>query len=745
MFWEEITFKRIRTFTSRISKNELGFLNNRNELISFDVECNEQGILKNSKSQIDVSAQDNNISIISSGYHTVLLKQDGTVWACGRNNFCQCGQQDLTVDIPQFTHIKDLTDIIQISCGTHHSVALDRNGQVWLWGTIHNTLFFQTWEDSPHQMPHIIEGLSNIIWVECGQEFFYALDDRGILWGYGSNYYGSLGTKADIFAQNPVQVHTNLSGIISVHVCFKEAYAITKDKSVLRWVFDRTNIDNHVVLKCTNPEAAEGLKNVVALSTSTSNAIALTEQGELWSWGNNFDAVLGYETKFDIGEEDFFKLGLITNIPLNPICVAISNASAIVIYKDDEVWGWGASFASSTPVRMLPQIDMTTRTPIPSRTAYNNHYIAFLDILGFKNLVYGQYGDFGSLVIKSKMELLSHLNENFKRFDTSVMLMSDSIVVSIKEDVPDALVKFLYTVSEINGMLNGSVLRGAISFGSLYHKNNIVFGPAFISAYQLQEHEAVYPRIIIKPSVIRTISKISEHNEYLMKNYFLLDDDKEIFFDYLSFLRDIEYLHLGRGLNGVVGGLTYAIMLNFLSSPAKVDKSVAEKYEWLLKYLFIWQITNPKEYASLISFKFKLLYISNPENIRDRQDCRPLFNQKMIIKHGNYVLLTDNKCFPTNTLQMQTHNSFAEGIKTMFSCVIEIDETYPVDIFESIGIDIYMDTYEKRPILETTQYTLWELSRLEAIKDSKYYWVRLEEITDNQKAVIKALISDEGQ
>lgn len=741
MFWKKDNFIKMRKFNSGISKNGIKFINNKNELAFIELEYDIQGIPTISKTLIDDSAKNENISIVSSGYQTVILKQDGTVWACGKNNFCQCGQQNLDTDITYFTKVEKLKDIVQIACGTHFNVALDKHGQVWSWGTIHNTLISQDWSNSPHHMPYIVSNLSNIIWIECGQEFFYALDDKGILWGYGSNYYGSLGENIGIFVDYPVQVFTNFSDVISVYVCFKEAYAITKAKNVLRWTFDREHNDGQARLRCTNPEIIERLGRVVAISTSTSNALALTEQGKLWSWGNNFDAVLGYEMDFDIDEEKFFGPNLIENVPLNPISAVISNSSSILIYDNNEVWVWGASVSSSSPMKILPEIDISTRVVVPPRTAYNDHYIAFLDILGFKNLVYDQYGNFSSLLIKSKMELLSRLDESFKNFGTSIMLMSDSIVVSIKKKVPNALINFLYIVAEINGMLNGSVLRGAISFGSLYHKDNIVFGPAFINAYRLQESEAIYPRIIIKPCDIRRISEISKENQNIMNKYFLLDDDKEIFFDYLSFLRDIGNLCMGLGLNGAISGVTNAIMLNYFSSTTIVDKKISEKYEWLLKYIFIWQFKNIETYNLLDFFKFKILCVYNPYDIKDYQNCLPVFNRKIIIKHDNCVLLTNSDYFPTNIPEKQTYNAFVEKTKSIFADSFIVEKTLPAEIFKSISVQVYMDVYEKRPILEISQYVLWELKSLATIKECEYHWANIQDIGVDQRNVILALMA----
>jgi hypothetical protein len=41
------------------------------------------------------------------------------------------------------------------------------------------------------------------------------------------------------------------------------------------------------------------------------------------------------------------------------------------------------------------------------------------------------------------------------------------------------------------------LLRGGIVVGKLLHENNIMFGPAFNQAYDLESKSALYPRIVI--------------------------------------------------------------------------------------------------------------------------------------------------------------------------------------------------------------------------------------------------------
>jgi alpha-tubulin suppressor-like RCC1 family protein len=73
---------------------------------------------------------------------TVVLKEDGTVWAWGQNDFGQLGDGSLehrTVPV----QVKGLDHIVQISANYDFNLALKEDGTVWFWG------FTCKW-DEPH-------------------------------------------------------------------------------------------------------------------------------------------------------------------------------------------------------------------------------------------------------------------------------------------------------------------------------------------------------------------------------------------------------------------------------------------------------------------------------------------------------------------------------------------------------------------------------------------------------------------
>ncbi|HBG43411.1 MAG TPA: RCC1 repeat-containing protein, partial [Firmicutes bacterium] len=73
-----------------------------------------------------------NIIAITAGYsHTVALKDDGTVWAWGSNSDGELGGG--TTSLPRLTPgvVSDLSNVSAIIAGFYYTAALKNDGTVW--------------------------------------------------------------------------------------------------------------------------------------------------------------------------------------------------------------------------------------------------------------------------------------------------------------------------------------------------------------------------------------------------------------------------------------------------------------------------------------------------------------------------------------------------------------------------------------------------------------------------------------
>src|SRR4051812_30420258 len=75
------------------------------------------------------------VAISSGGSHTLALKGDGTVWSWGYNTYSSLGIGVPGGDRDTAVQVSTLSNIIAVSAGGYHSLALRNDGTVWSWGS----------------------------------------------------------------------------------------------------------------------------------------------------------------------------------------------------------------------------------------------------------------------------------------------------------------------------------------------------------------------------------------------------------------------------------------------------------------------------------------------------------------------------------------------------------------------------------------------------------------------------------
>jgi alpha-tubulin suppressor-like RCC1 family protein len=120
-----------------------------------------------------------NVTGIAAGQgHSLALDDKGGVWAWGWNNVCQLGENTYGVNRPTATPVPSLKNkgvkFTAISAGGGHSLALDANKRVWIWGW--NNVK-QINDSGPEAIPEAtqVTGLENVTAINAGQGHSIAL------------------------------------------------------------------------------------------------------------------------------------------------------------------------------------------------------------------------------------------------------------------------------------------------------------------------------------------------------------------------------------------------------------------------------------------------------------------------------------------------------------------------------------------------------------------------------------------
>ncbi len=217
-----------------------------------------------------------------------------------------------------------------------------------------------------------------------------------------------------------------------------------------------------------------------------------------------------------------------------------------------------------------------------------NKYVAFIDVLGFSNLVEKRKID----SLEDYFTRIENVLDEIKREKSNItsILISDSIILTVPEDI-DELKSLFIAIRRIQQALafKKILLRGAVSYGEVYYNDekNIIVGHGYIRAFLL-EKEAIYPRIIIDPQIIGKLAldkngfislingttkyNFEDHLIYKRTSYAEIKDDA-IFIDYASKIikKDTITITLGRVYDTIKENLY-------------TEQKYFQKYIWLRDY-----------------------------------------------------------------------------------------------------------------------------------------------------------------
>jgi hypothetical protein len=148
------------------------------------------------------------------------------------------------------------------------------------------------------------------------------------------------------------------------------------------------------------------------------------------------------------------------------------------------------------------------------------HVVAFIDILGFKNLIRRMAVEpstynavFGVLTrVSGEQEL--HRKAALARAGDATLIpsqFSDSIVISCpveKATEGEAVTMVLRQAAYIAGefLLFGILTRGGVARGWTYHKGSVLFGEGVLAAYELESAKARMPRVLLAEDVALSLT-----------------------------------------------------------------------------------------------------------------------------------------------------------------------------------------------------------------------------------------------
>ena len=230
-------------------------------------------------------------SVAAGGFHSLAVREDGTVWAWGKNDSGQLGDGS-TVDRSSPVQVAGLANVRSVAAGGRHSLALLEDGSVWAWG---DNGFGQLGDGgtTSRSSAQQVVGLSGVRTVMAG--FFHALAvlEDGSVWAFGANWNGQLGDGGTTARSTPAPVE-NLVSVRRVDAGDDHSLVVLEDGTV--WAFglnDHGQLGDGSTTDSSVPVQVAGLSDVRAIAAGARHSLAVLEDGSVWAWGANWEGQLG--------------------------------------------------------------------------------------------------------------------------------------------------------------------------------------------------------------------------------------------------------------------------------------------------------------------------------------------------------------------------------------------------------------------------------------------------------------------
>jgi alpha-tubulin suppressor-like RCC1 family protein len=233
--------------------------------------------------------------------HTLAAREDGSLWAWGKNDKSQLGNGN-TTSSSKPVHIGTSTSWIGVAAGDGFSLGLKKDGTVWAWGR--NTGgelgngSATTSQSSPGQVCKT-SGPScygnKYVAIAAGRHHALAIRDDGTLWTWGKNDRGQLGDNSTHDRSYPTQENGRRNDWVSVSGGRAHSVGVTADGKVRSW---GANEHGQLAQEDLNDEWVPSVEyfdasDWVQVSAGDDHTLAVKLDGTLWGWGNNSNGQIG--------------------------------------------------------------------------------------------------------------------------------------------------------------------------------------------------------------------------------------------------------------------------------------------------------------------------------------------------------------------------------------------------------------------------------------------------------------------
>ena len=236
---------------------------------------------------------------VACGYYnsTAILKKDGTMWVCGKNDCYQLGNR---TNVSSANFIKLDSNVVKIGAGSGYFTYLKKDGTLWGLGNPGENRLVEIGDGMYVKQPKKL--MSGVRDFSTWSRNTGVITKNDELYMFGTNINGQLGIGNNKEgAKLPVKVMDNVR---SVSCGSDYVLAVKKDNTLYSWgkndygqlMNRKTSYEDDYVPVYAPTKVAD---NVLKACAGSEESLYITTNNELYFAGHNLDGQLGTDTNGD--------------------------------------------------------------------------------------------------------------------------------------------------------------------------------------------------------------------------------------------------------------------------------------------------------------------------------------------------------------------------------------------------------------------------------------------------------------
>ena len=221
-------------------------------------------------------------AVVAGSYHSMVLTEGGGVWNAGWNKYGQLGDGSKTDKTKCFAIVSTGLKAVALAAGEIHSIVLNEDGSVWAAG---QNSYGQLGDGSKTDRERFVKAVSSgAVDVAAGSYHSMALMQDGSVWATGWNEYGQLGDASTIDRMNYEQVVS--SGAKAIAAGSRHSMILKQDGSVWTTGYNLYGqLGNE--FRTDSDIFAQVISEAELIAAGAFHSMVIKRNGSIWAAGSN--------------------------------------------------------------------------------------------------------------------------------------------------------------------------------------------------------------------------------------------------------------------------------------------------------------------------------------------------------------------------------------------------------------------------------------------------------------------------